>query len=108
MEIEPVNEFNHEITQEQFEQLKEQIQLLPKEKKQELATLLLGRDSSLNVVIATNIANANINGTMIQVGTGSEKLSEDLKNISPEAMSELLKAIGKLIGEGAISFGDMS
>ncbi|MBP0017743.1 MAG: hypothetical protein J7647_09310 [Cyanobacteria bacterium SBLK] len=104
MEVEKVNEFNGEITPEKFEQLKEQLKSLPEEKKHELAMFLLGRGSGLNVVIGTNIANAHIKGAMIQVGTGSDKLSEDLKQISPEAMSELMLAIGKLIGEGDISF----
>ncbi|MBP0021719.1 MAG: hypothetical protein J7647_29710 [Cyanobacteria bacterium SBLK] len=116
MEIEPVNGANPEISSEQFEQLKEQVKLLPEEKRQELAMFLLGSDSGLNVVIGTNITNSNnnsnninnSNGVILQIraDTDSEQISEDLKQISPEAMSELIRAIGKLIGEGSISFGD--
>lgn len=100
------HEVNGEISPEQFELLKEQIKNLPEEKKQELAILLLGRSSGLNVVVSANVSHniANANGIVLQVGKGSEKLSEDLKQISPEAMSELMLAIGKLIGEGDISF----
>lgn len=73
-----------------FEDVVERVDQLPVEQRAELAKKLLGHNPGVIIIGGNNmISNSNV----LQLNGSAEDISQQLKNVSPEVLEELLKAI---------------
>ncbi|NET90951.1 MAG: hypothetical protein F6K45_23135 [Kamptonema sp. SIO1D9] len=76
---------------EDSEKIWEKIENLPPVERIKLAQKFLGKDSGLTVVLGgQNVIN---NSFSLQLNSSTDEISEQLKNIPPEVLGELLQAI---------------
>ena len=74
----------------EFEDVVKQADQLPVEQRAELAKKLLGHNPGVVIIGGNNmISNSNV----LQLNGSAEEISQQLKNVSPEVLEELLKAI---------------
>lgn len=79
-----------------FEDVVEQVDQLPVEQRTELARRLLGHGERIIIIGGNNmISNSNV----LQLNGSAEEISKQLKNVSPEILEELVKAIALSISK---------
>ena len=85
-----------------LDEILREIDTLPPDDKVKLAQKLLGHDHGLTVVLGGHNVINNHNSFTLQLNGSADELSHQLKELPPEILEELLKAIAIRIAQDKI------
>ena len=88
-----------EIQTMNLDEILREINTLPTEDKVSLAQKLLGHDHGLTVVLGGNVIT---NSSVLQLNGSVDQISHQLKQLPPETLEQLLKAIAIRIAQDKI------